>query len=34
MAQAYDFKAVQDKWLPIWDKLEQFKSGKSDDERP
>lgn len=34
MAQAYDFKAVQDKWLPIWDKLEPFKSGKSDDDRP
>ena len=34
MAQAYDFKAVQDKWLPVWDKLEPFKSGKSDDERP
>jgi leucyl-tRNA synthetase len=25
---------VQDKWLPIWDKLEPFKSGKSDDNRP
>ena len=34
MAQAYDFKGVQDKWLPIWDKLEPFKSGKSDDARP
>ena len=34
MAQAYDFKAVQDKWLPIWDKLEPFKSGNSDDDRP
>ncbi len=34
MAQAYDFKAVQDKWLPIWDKLEPFKSGQSDDDRP
>jgi len=34
MAQAYDFKAVQDKWLPIWDKLEPFKSGKTDDDRP
>ena len=34
MAQAYDFKGVQDKWLPIWDKLEPFKSGKSDDNRP
>ena len=34
MAQAYDFKGVQDKWLPIWDKLEPFKSGKTDDDRP
>jgi leucyl-tRNA synthetase len=25
---------VQDKWLPIWDKLEPFKSGKADDARP
>ena len=33
MAQAYDFKAVQDKWLPIWDKLQPFKSGNSDDKR-
>jgi len=34
MHEAYDFKAVQDKWLPIWDKLEPFKSGKTDDARP
>ena len=34
MHEAYDFKAVQDKWLPIWDKLEPFKSGRSDDARP
>lgn len=34
MHEAYDFKAVQDKWLPIWDKLEPFKSGKADDTRP
>ena len=34
MHEAYDFKAVQDKWLPIWDKLEPFKSGKTDDTRP
>ena len=34
MHEAYDFKAVQDKWLPIWDKLEPFKSGKTDDVRP
>ncbi len=32
--EAYDFKAVQDKWLPIWDKLEPFKSGRDDDKRP
>jgi leucyl-tRNA synthetase len=34
MHEAYDFKAVQDKWLPIWDKLAPFKSGKADDARP
>jgi leucyl-tRNA synthetase len=34
MHEAYDFKAVQDKWLPIWDKLEPFKSGRGDDNRP
>jgi leucyl-tRNA synthetase len=31
---AYDFAYVQEKWLPIWDKLEPFKSGRSDDARP
>jgi leucyl-tRNA synthetase len=31
---AYDFAYVQDKWLPIWDKLEPFKSGRADDPRP
>ena len=34
MHEAYDFKAVQDKWLPIWDKLAPFKSGRDDDKRP
>jgi leucyl-tRNA synthetase len=34
MHEAYDFKGVQDKWLPIWDKLAPFKSGKDDDKRP
>jgi leucyl-tRNA synthetase len=34
MHEAYDFKMVQDKWLPIWDKLAPFKSGKDDDQRP
>ena len=32
--QAYDFAYVQEKWLPIWDKLEPFKSGRTDDPRP
>ena len=32
--EAYDFKAVQDKWLPIWDKLEPFKSARANDDRP
>ena len=31
---AYDFAYVQEKWLPIWDKLEPFKSGRADDVRP
>jgi leucyl-tRNA synthetase len=31
---AYDFAYVQEKWLPIWDKLEPFKSGRADDKRP
>jgi leucyl-tRNA synthetase len=34
MHEAYDFKAVQDKWLPVWDKLQPFKSGSDDDARP
>ena len=31
---AYDFAYVQEKWLPIWDKIEPFKSGRPDDVRP
>jgi leucyl-tRNA synthetase len=31
---AYDFAYVQEKWLPIWDKIEPFKSGRADDPRP
>jgi leucyl-tRNA synthetase len=31
---AYDFAHVQEKWLPIWDQLEPFKSGRPDDKRP
>ena len=31
---AYDFAYVQEKWLPIWDTLQPFKSGRKEDTRP
>ena len=31
---AYDFAYVQEKWLPVWDKLEPFKSARAGDNRP
>ena len=31
---AYDVHAVQEKWLPIWDELAPFRSGRADDSRP
>ena len=34
MHEAYDINYVQEKWLPIWDQLTPFKSGKTDDPRP
>ena len=34
MHEAYDFAAIQEKWLPIWDQIEPFKSGRVDDPRP
>ena len=30
----YDVFAVQDKWLPVWDELAPFRSGRADDARP
>jgi leucyl-tRNA synthetase len=30
----YDVTAIQDKWLPIWDELRPFASGKPGDTRP
>ena len=30
---AYDFAYVQEKWLPIWDQVQPFKSGRADDAR-
>lgn len=34
MHEAYDIQHVQEKWLPIWDQLAPFKSGKVNDARP
>ena len=33
-APGYDAAAIQDKWLPIWEKLQPFRSGDPDDRRP
>jgi len=30
----YDVAAIQEKWLPVWDELRPFASGKSGDQRP
>ena len=30
----YNFAEIQDKWLPVWDKLEPFRSDDPSDERP
>jgi leucyl-tRNA synthetase len=32
--EGYDVHAVQDKWLPVWDELTPFRSGRPDDPRP
>jgi len=33
-AQRYDFAAIQQRWLPIWDELAPFRSGDPTDTRP
>ncbi|WP_437123510.1 leucine--tRNA ligase [Subtercola boreus] len=30
----YSFEALQDKWLPVWDRLEPFKTDLENDKRP
>jgi leucyl-tRNA synthetase len=30
----YDFEAIQERWLPVWDDLAPFRSGIPDDPRP
>ncbi len=34
MHEAYDVHGVEAKWLPIWDEIAPFRSGKADDSRP
>ena len=34
MHEAYDIHHAQEKWLPIWDELAPFRSGRKDDPRP
>ena len=34
MLSAYDFHFIQEKWLPVWDKLAPFRSGDASDPRP
>ena len=34
MHEAYDIHGVQEKWLPIWDEIAPFQSGRLDDPRP
>jgi leucyl-tRNA synthetase len=32
--EAYDFAAIQERWLPVWDEIAPFRSGRADDPRP
>jgi leucyl-tRNA synthetase len=32
--ETYDVAAIQDRWLPVWDELAPFRSGRPDDARP
>ena len=34
MHEAYDIHGIEQKWLPIWDELAPFRSGRVDDPRP
>ncbi|MEI6649435.1 MAG: leucine--tRNA ligase [Actinomycetes bacterium] len=34
MHEAYDIHGIEQKWLPVWDELAPFRSGKVDDPRP
>jgi len=32
--ERYDARVIQERWLPVWDELAPFRSGRPDDERP
>ena len=32
--EGYDVHGVQEKWLPVWDEIAPFRSGRADDPRP
>ena len=32
--EGYDVQGVQEKWLPVWDEIAPFRSGRADDLRP
>ena len=34
MHEAYDVQGIQEKWLPVWDQIAPFKSGRAGDARP
>ncbi|WP_062464283.1 leucine--tRNA ligase [Demequina soli] len=33
-AARYDFRAIEDRWLPVWEERQPFRSGREDDARP
>ncbi|WP_255513541.1 leucine--tRNA ligase [Homoserinibacter sp. GY 40078] len=33
-AEEYDFRRLQERWLPVWDELQPFATSDSDDKRP
>ena len=32
--QGYDFRRIQERWLPVWDELKPFSTSDADDKRP
>ncbi len=28
MSETFDFAAIQDRWLPVWDALDPFRTGR------